>query len=375
MSEPRRPDRVLVLNAGSSSLKWSILEAHGEAVIDEGSATWEGSEPGRHAEEMTAALRDVRDIHAVGHRVVHGGTRFRAAALVDADVRDAIESLSELAPLHNPAALAGIEAATKAFPDLPQVAAFDTAFHATIPDAAAIYPLPWDWTERWGLRRFGFHGLSVQYAVRRATEMLGRQPARLVVAHLGSGCSITAVSEGQSVDTSMGFTPLEGLMMGSRSGSIDPGLLLHLLTRRGVTAEDLDTGLNERAGLLGVSGASADLRKVQAAAGAGSERARLAIDVFVHRLVEAVGAMTAVLGGLDALVFTGGIGEHGAAIRWAVAARLGHLGIDLDASANASVRGDMDVATRESRARVLLIAAREDLSVLAEVRRVLGRTT
>jgi acetate kinase len=306
--------------------------------------------------------------------VVHGGTRFRESVLIDDDVRAEIDALAELAPLHNPAALAGIEAASKAFPSLPQVAAFDTAFHATLPDAAAIYPLPWEWTERWGLRRYGFHGLSVQYAVRRATEMLGRRPAQLVVAHLGSGCSITAVQDGRSVDTSMGFTPLEGLMMGSRSGSVDPGLLLYLLARQGVTAEELDTGLNQRAGLLGVSGVSGDLRKVQAAADAGSDRARLAIEMFVHRLVAAIGGMAAVLGGLDALVFTGGIGEHSAAIRGAVSERLGHLGVTIDASTNAHAEGDADITAAGVRARVLVIAAREDLSVLAEVQGVLSRS-
>jgi acetate kinase len=202
--------------------------------------------------------------------------------------------------------------------------------------------------------------------------MLGRRPGRLVVAHLGSGCSITAVQAGRSVDTSMGFTPLEGLMMGSRSGSVDPGLLLYLLVRQGVTPEDLDSGLNERAGLLGVSGVSGDLRKVQAAADAGAERARLAIEIFVHRLVAAVGGMAAVLGGLDALVFTGGIGEHSAGIRGAVAERLGHLGVAIDASANAQVDGDADISADAGRSRVLVIAAREDLSVLAEVKRVLG---
>jgi acetate kinase len=372
VAESERLSRVLVLNAGSSSLKWSVLDAQTEATVDEGNATWEGSEHGRHASEMANALSGIQGVDAVGHRVVHGGTRFREAALIDDDVRGEIEALAELAPLHNPAALAGIEAASKAFPSLPQVAAFDTAFHATLSEAAAIYPLPWEWTERWGLRRYGFHGLSVQYALRRATEMLGQRPGRLVVAHLGSGCSITAVRDGRSVDTSMGFTPLEGLMMGSRSGSVDPGLLLYLLARQGVSAEDLDSGLNERAGLLGVSGVSGDLRKVQAAADAGTDRARLAIEMFVHRLVAAVGGMAAVLGGLDALVFTGGIGEHSAAIRGAVAERLGHLGVTVDSAANAHVDGDSDIAADAGRARVLVIAAREDLSVLAEVKRVLA---
>jgi acetate kinase len=375
VAERERLNRVLVLNAGSSSLKWSILDARTEATVDEGSTSWDGSEPGRHQAEMKAALTSMHGVDAVGHRVVHGGARFREAVLVDDAVRHEIDVLSELAPLHNPAALAGIEAATHALPNVPQVAAFDTAFHATIPDAAAYYPLPWEWTEQWGLRRFGFHGLSVQYALRRATDMLGRQPARLVVAHLGSGCSVTALTDGHSVETSMGFTPLEGVMMGSRSGSVDPGLLLNLLTRRGVTPDELDAGLNEQAGLRGVSGVSSDMRKVQAAAEAGSERARLAIEMFVHRLVMAIGGMAAALGGLDALVFTGGIGEHSPPIRQAVADRLGHLGVVLDPALNDGADDDVDVTEANGRAHVLVVTAREDLSVLAEVRRVLTGAT
>src|SRR5216683_2404863 len=215
--------QVLILNAGSSSLKWLVLETDGETVKQEGAASWAGHEQGRHEREIRAALERVTAVDAIGHRVVHGGGRFQQAVMVDDSVRQAIRELAELAPLHNPVALAGIEAATARFPNVPQVAAFDTAFHASLPEAAAIYPLPWDWTERWGLRRFGFHGLSVQYALGRATELLGAQPRRLIVCHLGAGCSITAVADGRSVDTSMGFTPLEGLMMARRSGSVDPG--------------------------------------------------------------------------------------------------------------------------------------------------------
>jgi acetate kinase len=369
-----RVDRALIVNSGSSSLKWSVLDVHTEAVLAEGSATWEGSEHGRHEAELAAALREAPEVDAIGHRVVHGGARFRSAVLVDESDRVGIAELAELAPLHNPAALAGIEAATRRYPGKPQVAAFDTAFHATIPDAAALYPLPWEWTRRWGLRRFGFHGLSVQYAIRRAAELLGRVPPRAVVCHLGSGCSVTAVADGRSVDTSMGFTPLEGLMMGSRSGSVDPGLLLHLLARRGVDVAALDRGLNEQAGLLGISGVAADMRKVLAAADGGNERARLAVELFVHRLVATVGAMAAVLGGLDALVFTGGIGEHSARIRIAAVAPLAHLGLELDASANERGEGDLDLSAAASRARVLVVTAREDLTVLAELRRVLGQS-
>ncbi len=303
------------MNMGSSSLKWAVLDADTESVQHEGDAHWQATGAGRHADELTAALGQVHDVSAVGHRVVHGGTTFRDPVLVDDRVRDGISQLVQLAPLHNPSALAGIDAAVKQFPGIPQVAAFDTAFHRDIPERAAIYAVPWDWTQRWGLRRFGFHGLSVAYAVSRTAELLGRLPGRIVVCHLGGGCSVTAVASGRSVHTSMGFTPLEGTMMTQRSGTLDPGLLLDLLTRRGVAAAEADRALNEQSGLLGVSGVSSDLREVLQAAQAGQGRAQLAIDMFVHRLVETIGGMVATLGGLDALVFTGGIGEHSALIR------------------------------------------------------------
>ena len=342
--------QVLILNAGSSSLKWLVLETDGETVRQEGAASWTGHEQGRHEREIAAALEQVTAVDAIGHRVVHGGRRFQQAVMVDDSVRQAIRELAELAPLHNPVALAGIEAATARFPNVPQVAAFDTAFHASLPEAAAIYPLPWDWTERWGLRRFGFHGLSVQYALGRATELLGAQPRRLIVCHLGAGCSVTAVADGRSVDTSMGFTPLEGLMMARRSGSVDPGLLLYLLEHQGVSVSELDHALNEQSGVEGVSGVSADMREVLAAADQSSARARLARDMFVHRVGSTIGAMATALNGVDALVFTGGIGEHSVPIRDAVCARLGFL----------------------RPFEMLVIPAREDLSILREVVRVLG---
>ena len=363
--------RVLVLNAGSSSLKWVVLDAQSEAVQQQGTATWEGTEGGRHAAELASALRAIEDVQAVGHRVVHGGARFRQAVRVDEAVRQGIEELADLAPLHNPAAVAGIDAARERFgPDLPQVAAFDTAFHATLPPAAATYPVAWEWTQRWGLRRFGFHGLSVQHAVVRAGELLQGQPERLVVCHLGAGCSATAVLDGRSVETSMGFTPLEGLMMVRRSGSIDPGLVLYLLRR--MSAEELDRGLNERAGLAGVSGVSADLRAVLAAADSGHQRSRLALELFVHRVVSTVGGLVAVLGGLDALVFTGGIGEHSPLIRAQVAAALAFLGLRMDESANPVATADAVISAPDSRVKTLVVTAREEVAVLREVRRVLG---
>jgi acetate kinase len=362
---------VLVLNTGSSSLKWTVLDAETEALVAHGSESWAGTESGRHAAEIGEVLkRHLPSVDAVGHRIVHGGATLREAVVLDQRTRRMIADLVDLAPLHNPAALAGIDAALAALPGVPQVAAFDTAFHATIPDAAAVYPIPWDWTQRFGLRRFGFHGLSVQYAVRRCRELVGAPPRRLVVCHLGAGCSVTAVLDGQSIDTTMGFTPLEGLMMARRSGSVDPGLLMYLLRHAGIGLDELDHGLNEESGLAGVSGESADWRVVQAAAAAGNQRAELARGIFLHRLVEAVGSMVAVLGGLDALVFTGGIGEHSLEVRQAVADSFAFAGVRIAASSAASSEGDRDVAALDSTVRVLVIEAREDLSVLAEVRRL-----
>src|ERR1700688_4153541 len=265
-SLPQAPALALVLNAGSSTLKWSVLKtAAGQQLIAEGTVEWHGFAPERQAEQVRAVLREnaaARSAAAVGHRVVHGG----AAGLFTPAVRRELAALLEMDPLHTPAALAGIDAVTATAPELPQVAAFDTSFHATLPEAAALYPLPWDWIERHGLRRYGFHGLSVSYASRRVTAVLGAVPGRLLVCHLGSGCSLTAVADGRSVDTSMGFTPLEGVMMATRSGSVDPGLLLYLQRRHRLGLGELEDGLQHRSGLGGISGAGPDLRQVLAGA-------------------------------------------------------------------------------------------------------------
>jgi acetate kinase len=395
--------KVLVLNAGSSTLKFSLYDTDGERVLGEGTADW-SAEPARltvhragaaetrseltvrrHEDAMAGVLDALLhgdrpllggtgDLGAVGHRVVHGGDRYTAAVRVTPEVTAAIEELTELAPLHNPAALEGIRAAQAALPNVPQVAAFDTAFHATIPPAARVYPLPYAWTTDWGARRFGFHGLSHAYCAGRAAEMLGRPAGlRLVICHLGNGCSLSAVRDGVCVDTSMGFTPLEGVMMGTRSGSVDPGLLLYVLRRKGVTPDALDRVLNHESGLLGVSGVSSDMRQVLAATDAGNERARLALEIYAHRVRQTVGAMTATLGGITALVFTAGVGEHAAPVRARVCDGLECLGLELDAPANAGCRPDADVATAGSRGRILVIATREDLMIVRETVRVLGQ--
>jgi acetate kinase len=249
------------------------------------------------------------------------------------EVKRVIGDLAELAPLHNPVSLDGITALEQALPNVPQVAAFDTAFHATLSESARTYPVPQKWTREWGMRRYGFHGLSHSYCAGRAAEMIGRRDLRLIIAHLGNGASVSAVYNGICVDTSMGFTPLEGVMMGTRSGTIDPGMLVHLLRHKGLKADELDHALNYESGLLGVSGVSSDMRQVLSEL-AGNPDARLAIEVYVHRIRQTVGAMAATLGGVDALVFTAGVGEHAPEIRKRVCEKLNYLGLELDRTAN-----------------------------------------
>jgi acetate kinase len=339
-----RLSAVLVVNAGSTSLKLSVVRDDGEA-------------------EPAASLADApRDIAAVAHRVVHGGARFREPVVVDAEVEAALAELVELAPLHNAPALAALTDARRAFPDLPHVAVFDTAFHATLPDEASTYALPQRFRREWGIRRFGFHGLSVQWSAERV-----RVP-RLVVCHLGGGCSVTAVRDGRSIDTSMGFTPLDGVPMATRGGSLDPGILLHLL-RHGVSLGELDSALEHDSGLAGLSGASGDVRDLQMS---DAPEAKLALDVFTYRVSWTVAAMAAALGGIDAIVFTAGVGEHSALVRARVCERLGFLGVSLDEEANADAAPDVDVQSTVSQVRVAVIRAREDLVAAEAARKLLG---
>jgi acetate kinase len=358
--------RVLVLNAGSSTLKWNLLDGRDRSTVQAGNQDWAGTELAHRGTQIREGLRRMPPFDAVGHRVVHGGTRFVCATPIDAAVRAELEALAALDRLHMDPALAGIDAVSAEFPTMPQVAAFDTSFHATLPEAAAGYALPFEWSERWGLKRFGFHGLSVQYSLERAQALLGRTPSKLVVCHLGSGCSITAVADGKSVDTTMGFTPLEGVMMATRSGSVDPGVLLYLQAQCGVGLDELRDALTNRSGLLGVSGVSGDLRRVLAAQ---SPRSRLAYDRFIWTLRRAVGQMAGVLGGVDALVFTGGIGENNAQVRSEVSAALAFAGLQLQEDTATPGTEDRLISTPDSRVSALLIHAREDLVILSEVLR------
>jgi acetate kinase len=334
---------ILVVNAGSTSLKLSAVEADDSAV-------------------PVPSLDQVPDgVVAVAHRVVHGGARFVEPVVIDDAVRRELEELSELAPLHNVPALAAIDEARRALPSIPHVAVFDTAFHATIPDEARTYALPRQWREEWGIRRFGFHGLSVAWAAERV-----RVP-RLAVCHLGGGCSVTAVLEGRSVDTTMGFSPLEGVPMATRPGSIDAEILLYLLRHEAASPDELEHALEHDSGLLGLGGSS----RVEELEASDEPAARLALSVFCYRAAAAVASLTAALGGLDALVFTAGIGEGSAFVRERVCGRLGFLGVELDPDANREARPDADVATADSRVRVWVVHAREDAIAARAARGVL----
>lgn len=362
--------RVLVLNAGSSSLKASVLD--GTEVISRNDLRAAG---GRVDEsELRSVVDGAGHVDAVGHRIVHGGTTYTGPTLVDAAVRRRLGELSDLAPLHQAKSLAVLDAVSEQLPDVAAVACFDTAFHATLSPAASTYALPAAWRERWPLRRFGFHGLSHAYCSRRAGEMLEQPLAglRIVSCHLGSGASLAAVQGGISVDTTMGFTPLEGLVMATRSGSVDPGLVLWLEQHAGMSPAELADTLEHRSGLAGLAG-SADLREVLAAEAAGDEAATLAVGVYLHRLRAGIAAMAASMGGLDVLVFTGGVGEASAPVRARAAEGLGFLGVAVDHAANDEAVPDRVISPAGSVAAALVIEAREDLEIAAEVHRLLDR--
>lgn len=320
----------------------------------------------------TQVIDDLSVIDVVGHRVVHGGQEYKESVIITEDVKQAIARLCNLAPAHNPAALAGIEAMEKSLGNIPQVAVFDTGFHSTLPDAAAIYPIPYNFAEK-GIRRYGFHGISHQYCANRAAEILGQDlpSLRIITCHLGNGCSLAAIKNGCSIDTTMGFTPLDGLMMGSRSGSIDPGILIYLWQQYNYSSEELDNMLNKLSGLRGISGISSDLRDVIAAKEQGNKRAQLAWDMYVHRLRAGIGAMLASLAGLDVLVFTAGVGEKSAEIRLAACEPWGFLGLKIDLEKNQQQPIDIDIATFDSTVRVLVIETQEDWAIAQQCYKLL----
>ena len=374
--------KVLVLNSGSSSIKYELRDSVTGTVFLGGdiSRIGEADAVQDHRQALEAILhalvaahggplKDLSEVDAVGHRVVHGGRHFSGPALLTPDVISKIQECAPLAPLHNPPALLCMREALRVLPDTPQVAVFDTAFHTTIPPRAHVYALPYDYYERHGIRRYGFHGISFQSVIRTADGLLdGRvKDLKMVVAHLGNGASVTAVDGGKSVDTSMGLTPLEGLVMGTRSGDVDPGVLLHLMRELGSSPADVDRVLNKESGLLGLSGRSNDMRDVLAAAATGDQRALLALDVYCYRLKKYIGAYAAAMGGLDALVFTAGVGENSPDIRLKVCEDLRFLGIELDEEANGKARGgNAHLALAESRVKVLVIATDEERVIADE---------
>jgi acetate kinase len=368
--------RILAVNAGSSSLKLALLEDEQRRVADR---ELPSADAGFDDRELGAVLAEWRPIDAIGHRIVHGGESFRGAVRIDAAVRARLRELIELAPLHQPKSLAALDAVDGALPAVPAVACFDTAFHVTLPPAASTYALPASWRECYGVRRYGFHGLSHAWIARRAPSLLGARGGRLVSAHLGAGASLCAIADGRSVDTTMGFTPLEGLVMATRSGSVDPGALLWLLEQGDARAEpgladahEMSHALEHSSGLLALAG-SADMRDVLSRAPE-DPRAVLAIDVYVHRLRGAIAQMAASLGGLDALIFTGGVGERSHELRARAVASLGFLGLAIDDARNRRATGekDLDIAAAGAGARTLVIAAREDLEIARQVKDVLA---
>ena len=370
---------VFVLNTGSSSVKFRVVDSRSGAVSAEGIVDRIGEAGSDTADHRAAIDRilaglDGSSIDAVGHRIVHGGTRFVQATPIDDAVEAGIEQLAPLAPLHNPPGLLGIRAARAALPGVPQVAVFDTAFHAQLPEAARTYAIDAALADEHGIRRYGFHGTSYRIVSERAAEFLGRplEQLRLIVLHLGNGASAAAIAGGRSIDTSMGMTPLEGLVMGTRSGDLDPAVLLYLQRNAGMTVDQLDDLLNRRSGLLGLSGRS-DMREVIAAAEGGDPAAGLAFEVYLHRLRHYLGAYLAILGGVDALVFTAGVGENSPQVRAAALEGLGALGLQVDASANARPgSGARRISPAGAQIDVLVIPTDEELQIARETASVLA---
>jgi acetate kinase len=362
--------RVLVVNAGSSSLKLTLLGGDDQVIA--------ARELDAQGDFDEASIRDALNggldaADAIGHRIVHGGEQFVTAVRVNAEVEAALRGLIDLAPLHQPRSLAALDAVSAQLPKVPAVACFDTAFHADMPPAATTYALPAAWRERWPIRRYGFHGLSHSWVARQAPRMLNRPPEdlRLVSCHLGAGASLCAIADGRSVDTTMGFTPLEGLVMATRSGDVDPGLLLWLLQHTGMTEGELASALEHDSGLQGLAG-SGDMRVVLARADDGDAASTLALDVWEHRLRAMIAGMAAALGGLDALIFTGGIGERSAPVRVRAVHGLAFLGLAIDAECNQTAAGDQEITADGALARTLVIRAREDLEIARQTRSVLA---
>lgn len=370
--------QILTVNAGGTSLKIGMFDWETEEQLADEYMDWsqDGEQSiSNHSDAFDAILEklDLDSISAIGHRIVHGGNEFRHAVKIEPFVIEKLAELCVIAPLHNPIALKLIDKAQNNFPEIPHVATFDTNFHHTLPKNAYMLPLPYQWYKEWGIRRFGFHGINLAYCTERAAQMLNKpvKQTNLVICHLGSGCSITAVKNGQSVATTMSFTPLAGTMMASRSGSVDPGLLFYLLKHKDISISRLEKILNEQSGLKGLSEVSSDLRDILPTMKEGNEKAKIAYEVYIHSIRESIGQMLMSTGEIDALVFTDGVGENSPEVRSGVTASLDWLGINLDEEQNLDTEADTDIASSKSKVRIFVIHNREDLIIQRETRELL----
>lgn len=398
--------KILVLNCGSSSVKYKLIDTDTDVTMAEGGVEKIGLEDGflkfkkpdgskeikqlgliDHKAAVMAILENLTDptvgciksfeeIDAVGHRVVHGGEKFASSVLITDEVIQQVKDCYDLAPLHNPANITGIEAITALLPDVPQVGVFDTAFHQTMPARSFMYAIPYEYYKNDGVRRYGFHGTSHRYVSQRAAEILGEpiEKLKMVTCHIGNGGSITAVDGGKSIDTSMGLTPTEGLMMGTRTGDIDPGAITYLMTKHGMSAADVQTLINKKSGVAGISGISNDMREIEAAVNAGDPRAKLALDMYELRILKYVGAYAAEMGGLDVIVFTGGVGENQTGVRENVCEPLKFMGVEIDKELNAVTRGtEMIISTPSSRVKVLIVPTDEELTIARDTQEIVSK--
>ena len=397
--------KILVLNCGSSSVKYKLIDTATDTVmaeggvekigLDDGFLKFKGADGSKHilnlgktdhkgsvkailnllTDPNDGCIKSFEEIDAVGHRVVHGAEKFNKSVLITDEVIQQVKDCYPLAPLHNPANITGIEAITSLMPDVPQVGVFDTAFHQTMEPKAFMYALPYKFYREDGVRRYGFHGTSHRYVSMRAIDFLGLDPdnSKIITCHIGNGGSITAIVNGKSVDTSMGLTPTEGLMMGTRVGDVDPGVLTYLMYRHNYTVDDIQRIINKESGVAGVSEISNDMREIEAADKAGNERAHLALDMYEHRIIKYIGAYAAEMGGVDAIVFTGGVGENQTGLRSNVCKPLGFMGVKLDEELNAKTRGtETVISAADSKVKVVVIPTDEELMIARDTEYIVG---
>ncbi len=398
--------KILVLNCGSSSIKYALYNMDDRSVMTSGGAERVGLDNAfvkvklangdkkqimhdipEHTEGVKfifslltdpeiGVIKDLKEIDAVGHRMVHGGEKFNKSVLIDEEVIEKIKECYDVAPLHNPVNMAGIDAVTELMPGIPQVAVFDTAFHQTMPKEAYMYALPYRLYEEYGVRRYGFHGTSHRYVSRRACDFLGLpyEKQRIITCHIGNGGSITAILDGKSIDTSMGLTPTEGLMMGTRAGDIDPGAIAFIMEKDRINTKGISNLINKRSGVLGISGISSDMRDIDAAIAEGNERAKLALDMYIYRIIKYIGAYTAVLDGVDLIVFTGGVGENQQPLRQRVCDHLNYLGVKIDKEVNAASRGEEKlISTPDSKVKVVVIPTDEEMMIAKDTEEIVNK--